>query len=90
MTININDIEAQLVANADEIKTQLADARTERDAINARIRDLVAQEKKAERLAAVIRREVSKQADTEAAVASVAPAAPEAAPADAPITAAVG
>lgn len=72
-SININDIEAQLVANADEIKAALAEARADRDAINGRIRDLVAQEKKAERLAAVIRREVAKQEETEAAVASVAP-----------------
>ena len=74
MTININDIEAQLVANADEIKEALATARQQRDEINATIRELVAEEKKAERLAAVIRREIAKGEDTAAAVASVAPA----------------
>lgn len=81
MTININDIEAQLVANADEIKANLAAKRAQRDALNEEIRGLVADEKKAERLAAVIRRELAKQEDVEAAVASVAPA-----PADEPIT----
>jgi uncharacterized protein (UPF0264 family) len=70
MPLNINDIQTQLVANADEIKAALATKRTERDTINEEIRELVSQEKKAERLAAVVRRELAKQAD----VASVAPA----------------
>jgi HJR/Mrr/RecB family endonuclease len=77
MTININDIEAQLVANADEIKAALHAKRGERDTINDEIRELVAQGKKAERLAAIVRRELAKQAD----VASVTPDVPAEEPA---------
>ena len=74
--ININEIEAQLVANAEQIKAALVSKRAEKERIATEIRDLVAEQKKAERLATVVRREVEKQADV-AAVTPPLAAVPE-------------